>query len=1047
MKLTTFLKTSLRLMALLMLLTSRPAEAQDATCAKVKLQLKQEITLTRTAFEATLQLSNGPGNFILTDIKVTLEIRDGLQIVATDKFAIPTPGVSGFVGVNGDGTLNAGQSGTATWKILPTRDAAPFVTTNYFVGGSISYKQDGSPVTIPLYPAKIIVQPDPLMTFYYFLQYNVYSDDPFTPEIEPTEPFTLGLIIANKGYGTARNLRISTSQPQIIDNEKGLLIDFKLIGSQVNTLPASPSFLVNMGDIAPTKTSVARWLMTSSLLGRFIDFSAKFEHRDGLGNPRVSLIDGLETHFMDHCVRLEGVDEDYRPDFLTYSATNPAPDAFPDQVYDSNDAVVTSVVPLTNAVVDAPVNIGHLRATLTLPIVPTGYAYLRIPDPSLGVFQIVHVIRGDGIEVTLDNSDHWGNVWTTDRVIRGPGKPPVREFRLHIFDKNPTRIYTLVYGQKAPVATSAGGTKQYADGINVSFTGVVTARFSDGMYVEALDRSGGIKVTPGSVNEGTAVSILGAMHTDPNGERTLAATTVASSGQATLEPFAVAPHALYSGDFFYNPDTGAGQRGMRDGYGLNAVGSLLRTLGRVQSLTSDGFLMADAYGRSIKVLLPSGGTPPAVASFVGLTGIVTCEQVSGQLYPVLRLRRAADLLYDAAQTLRMTLSIPPGTLALGTNLMALAGIPETPAPASVLRNFDPAGDGTGLSGRLNRYNVLNQSEVLYTLTNPALFGEMTVGEGYNFRVDAGDNRAVQFSGFRADFADWRQNLTKEGATRIGSPLLYPFDFEDLLVSDGIKTISIREAMKTEFPVWLNGVQFYDTTTGTLRSLGFPEDNPASAVVKPWTGYWAYAGSRQLALIFPTQTKATTPTLTSMTPQTSTAGGSAFTLTLTGTRFTGASLVLWNGQPRATTFVSPTRLTALIPASDTLTSGSAEIRVSNPALGGGVSNALIITFGLPQISLTGIGSITRTATGIVVIAEISNTGLGTASTIQFGKAKLGTANVQTLPGSISSLTAGTKTTVQLVFPLSSGTTGASVFLRLTGTFTGGNFTTNRRVTLP
>src|SRR5207237_10227673 len=57
-----------------------------------------------------------------------------------------------------------------------------------------------------------------------------------------------------------------------------------------------------------------------------------------------------------------------------------------------------------------------------------------------------------------------------------------------------------------------------------------------------------------------------------------------------------------------------------------------------------------------------------------------------------------------------------------------------------------------------------------------------------------------------------------------------------------------------------------------------------------------------------------PTLTTLTPNTATAGGPAFTLTADGSNFVSGATVLWNGVPRTTTFVSATRLTARIPAS-------------------------------------------------------------------------------------------------------------------------------------
>ena len=1021
------------------------APQSDAVCAHVKIELKQEVALTRTAFDATLEISNAPQGTRLENLRVELDIRDEANQPANVKFGYGNPVLTNLSNVSGTGVLAPGVTGKAVWHLLPTRDAAPMNATRYFVGGTLSYTQEGTTVTIPLFPAPITVKPDPLMTFHYFLQYNIYSDDPFTPEIEPTEPFTLGLIIANQGYGAARNLTIATSQPKIVDNEKGLLIDFQLIGAQVNTLPASPSLLVNMGDIAPRSTGVARWLLTSSLIGRFIDFSAKYEHIDGLGNPRVSLIDGIVTHFLEHSVHLTGVDEDNRPDFLAFSASNPDPDALPNLVFDSNDAQSAPVTSLTNPVVDAPVNINHLRAVLTLPTRPTGYVYLRFTDPSNGNFEIRKVLREDGSEVLLDR-DGWGNVWTTDRSIRGPGQSPTREHRLHIFDKNPSPTYTLVFGQKAPVLTTAGGAKQYVDGVQATFPGVVTAKIGDSNYIEAPDRSSGIRLTPGRLNEGQVVNLLGTLHTDTNGERYLEPNTVTPNGTGNLEPLGLSPRTLYSGDFFYDASTGAGQRGMKDGFGLNMLGLLVRTVGKVSATTADGFKIADGYGRTVRVIVPAGVTLPVVGSYVGVTGVVSSEQITGNLYPVLQIRRNTDLFYDPASTLAAEFISPVGALVTGENLFALYGIPFNPNPTSVLQNFDP-GNGSGLNGRLNRYDPITQSEVIYSAANPSLFGDLMMGEGYRINLTAAETKEIRYSGFRTDFADWLLGIRKEGATRIGSPLPYAFDFSELKVSDGIKTVSVRDAIHTQFPPWLNNVQFYDPTTQTLRNLGLVEDNPAAVLMKPWTGYWVTAGGKNVGIIFPTPLQPVAPVLKTIDPQSIGAGGSAFTVTLTGTNFLPQSVVRWNNAARPTTYVSSTKLTVSIPASDIASAGSAAVTIFNPVGTGSVSNAKIIVIGIPQIAVTGVRSITRANGQITAVVEITNIGTGAATNVRFLTAKLGTTNAVGLPANLSSLAAGAVTTIEVVFPGTAGTAGAIAILKIGGTITGGNFTASRRVTLP
>ena len=72
-----------------------------------------------------------------------------------------------------------------------------------------------------------------------------------------------------------------------------------------------------------------------------------------------------------------------------------------------------------------------------------------------------------------------------------------------------------------------------------------------------------------------------------------------------------------------------------------------------------------------------------------------------------------------------------------------------------------------------------------------------------------------------------------------------------------------------------------------------------------------------------------PVLLSLSPGIATAGSAPFTLTVNGENFVSNSVVLWNGQARATTYMSTTKLQATIPASDIQTQDTAVVTVANP----------------------------------------------------------------------------------------------------------------------
>ena len=96
--------------------------------------------------------------------------------------------------------------------------------------------------------------------------------------------------VKNSGFATARNLKIESAQPKIVENKQGLLVNFLITGSYVNDQPATPSLLIDFGEIPAAKASTGRWLMQTTLSGRFVEFSATFAHADELGGAVSSLI-------------------------------------------------------------------------------------------------------------------------------------------------------------------------------------------------------------------------------------------------------------------------------------------------------------------------------------------------------------------------------------------------------------------------------------------------------------------------------------------------------------------------------------------------------------------------------------------------------------------------------------------------------------------------------------------------------------------------------------------------------------------------------------
>jgi hypothetical protein len=412
--------------------------ADGGICGRVKLRLEQDAVLTRDAFRATLELDNN-GATPLEGVRVDVTIRSEGAGAATDLFDVRFERASVLSAVDGTGILAGTSRGTAHWLIVPTLDAAPAVPTQYFVGGALSYTLDGVQVSLPFAEVAITVFPAPRLTLKYFHQRDVFSDDPFTEIIEPAIPYSLAVMVENHGAGAARDFHITSAQPQIIDNERGLLADFQIIATRVNGQSLQPSLTANFGNIDPGQITIGEWLMTSSIHGFFVDYHAMFEHLDGHGNPRLSLIDSVEIFEMNHQVRAVDSLDDGKPDFLV----NQIPDArdLPDTLHLS-DGTTSPVAVLEQAQIGGMVSPPQFTLQLTAAFAP-GWTYLRIPEPTNAQYALISVVRSDGLEIPIDT-----NVWITDRTFLGLGRRPTYENILHLLDHDSPGSYTLTYGPR-----------------------------------------------------------------------------------------------------------------------------------------------------------------------------------------------------------------------------------------------------------------------------------------------------------------------------------------------------------------------------------------------------------------------------------------------------------------------------------------------------------------------------------------------------------------------------------------------------------------------
>lgn len=118
-----------------------------------------------------------------------------------------------------------------------------------------------------------------------------------------------------------------------------------------------------------------------------------------------------------------------------------------------------------------------------------------------------------------------------------------------------------------------------------------------------------------------------------------------------------------------------------------------------------------------------------------------------------------------------------------------------------------------------------------------------------------------------------------------------------------------------------------------------------------------------------------PILAALTPATVAAGGGDLRLTIQGADFAaGVSTAYWNGTPLATTYVSPTELTAVVPAALTGTPGTGSVTVLNQPPGGGTSTPVTFSITVPAAQMR-----------VTLSATVATSGQPVTLTVQFATA--------------------------------------------------------------
>ncbi len=332
--------------------------------------------------------------------------------------------------IRSDGVaIPVGENVWTTRQFVPAEGRPPYegsVLHLFDCGGPGAYILDYS----DLPPLKVETS--------YFLERTIYGDDPFTKDVEPAKPFSLGLIVRNQGYATAKDVWIIASPPAIVDYANQRLPDPNIVAVSIGPDDVSPSLQIKIGDMEVNELKVIHWVMESSFEGRLEDWNVEVVQMDGTGGRYPLDISSVQVHDLEHAVQATWSD-DGACDFLTYDTRNTY--GLPTTLCLSDGSVwpepVTGLVRMVHELIRIR---DHVQIRLAVVGVADGPFYVSYPDPTEGKLKLVAVTRSDGVSIPVGP-----NAWTTHRIVRRPPWQPYEENLLHLVDYGGPGSYTFEY--------------------------------------------------------------------------------------------------------------------------------------------------------------------------------------------------------------------------------------------------------------------------------------------------------------------------------------------------------------------------------------------------------------------------------------------------------------------------------------------------------------------------------------------------------------------------------------------------------------------------
>jgi hypothetical protein len=344
---------------------------------------------------------------------------------------------------------------------------------------------------------------------------------------------------------------------------------------------------------------------------------------------------------------------------------------------------------------------------------------------------------------------------------------------------------------------------------------------------------------------------------------------------------------------------------------------------------------------------------------------------------------------------------------------------DNPSRPSVWYRFTPS---TSFIVAANSFGSTYAANMSVWIGSPGSFTEIACSGKGEISFDATAGTTYYFK------------VTNQYSYVAGGTLVFNVPAPNPIPSIASLSPSSIEAVSPGFTLAVNGSDFVPGLRvrwdGSDRNTVFVNSTQALASVS--ANDIAFSGTHQVTVFNPPPSTGTSnaitftvtnppPVISSISPDSASAGGAAFFLTINGTGFDPSSVLRWTDSDRPATYVSSGLLETSIPAGDIVAPGIATLTVFNPAPGGGTSNAFTCTINdLPPTNpVPAIGSLSPsgiTAGGSDFGLTINGTGFIPDSEVRWNGADRTTNPVRstqvraTIPASDIAIPGGAQVTV-------------------------------------